>query len=1134
MALAAVGTVATPALPAYALIVAPSPQRQMNDSWHKATTVGEYHYRTSLVQTMSPLPKLENVGLSNSQERIYIEGETSLPARTMYMKLWSGNGNVPAGSDAIEIKVADGKAQGRVGEGDWKPVDDVSDIFAPNGDVLTYLAAATNVAQVGQETRAGTSFTRLTFDIDGRAFAEHMREHLEAELQAKGKLPIGLSLDVVRQYVDMTGQGELWVGDNGLPLRQIVHLKFPSDGAQTPEAEITTDFSGWSDGATPPAASLEAVAGARLPGFLAQAGRLGMLVGAMAALVALIVIRRRSRHVYRILVVAVIGSMTLVPFLQAQQVYAFTQDQQAQRANVDAQRETQRKTAEAKASASQTAFDPHVDPVQQAARERAVETATGKLRTAAYNEPVGMGPGESAAQESVGTGGPDSDGDGLADAYETNVSHTNPQRADSDGDGLSDGLEVLELGTNPSLAATAGDGITDSLKVRGFTYNGQQWYLNPLDKDTNHDGRPDSLECSVVNGVLNCPDTDGDGTPDVWDQDDDNDGVPDAVDTGPTTVIGGGRNTDGTVKGLANGTFDLSLQNQSPNWPTLVEFQLRPVNPQHLWYTLNVLDWPSDDRDGQIQRVFDTKFGSSGKDANGDIRLIPMLEIEIPFSGNGYGNLPVKSSFSGSVNGSTPLADWLDTSKLDPFGITVRKKDNNGTLLAYVPVSLVRDRIGSKPVAFSATMFYLPTTSSFGPAQHVRLAWMVQAITDVCDTTAMPSTSSYDAWCAGTTHWVTNPPLIVHSYYDDWYLTGLTVREDHGLKVDVAFEDPAYARAQSGFSSTTYYESNLWFLATQLDSSFLAARTGAAGTRDMTADTIRQRFDKGNNRDIPDGDPRLLGLPRDAFRVQQFSFEHEALAGAMSMTYVPQLLAQYFTPHADVITAPTLLFAREETFRSLTVDTQGLLNAAQRVVDMAPANVPIETIASMSWAPYQYKGAGVWDSFPTGDYAERLQARLVPLFQADPQLNTEKAVTDGALFVAASFYLGLVVGANRVVSVNDLSLTQSNAKSDTDLTNALRPAVGVGSGASAVVKELANSTHGTGALIFGAQAADEYIEFLRQLGVQQSRLGGTTGKIYRFFTGQQWGAVGTVLVVTGLVIVGLSYAGVVPLMLARS
>lgn len=63
----------------------------------------------------------------------------------------------------------------------------------------------------------------------------------------------------------------------------------------------------------------------------------------------------------------------------------------------------------------------------------------------------------------------DSDGDGLTDAYELLVSHTNPHNADSNLDGISDGWEIL-LGLNPLQS-----NIANSADSLDYTYTSADW-----------------------------------------------------------------------------------------------------------------------------------------------------------------------------------------------------------------------------------------------------------------------------------------------------------------------------------------------------------------------------------------------------------------------------------------------------------------------------------------------------------------------------------------------------------------------------------------------------------------------------------------------------------------------------------
>ncbi|MCB0110537.1 MAG: hypothetical protein KDE53_31665, partial [Caldilineaceae bacterium] len=112
------------------------------------------------------------------------------------------------------------------------------------------------------------------------------------------------------------------------------------------------------------------------------------------------------------------------------------------------------------------------------------------------------------------------------------------------------------------------------------------------------------------------------------DRDNDNDGVPDAVDLAPL------------VKGATyaeTGALNLTLKNLEAGKPTFVEFQLRPENPEQLWYSFNVLDWPQDE-DGQMRDIDNVTFADYAaqqgrtaglQEANGDMKLIPMLEIRM-------------------------------------------------------------------------------------------------------------------------------------------------------------------------------------------------------------------------------------------------------------------------------------------------------------------------------------------------------------------------------------------------------------------------------------------------------------------------------------------------------------------------
>ena len=673
----AASTIAAPPPPSIA-----DAQTAVRRAWQRAREVGVYHFDSELVQTTYPVPAVANIGRSPQVDSLYLDGDVDLPEETMQMRMWQ-DGDAPAARGA-EMRVEKDRGYARQADGTWQEVQDVTTSFGLGSDPLAYLASIKNVVNLGTETRvlpvpeaktldaapqpANVTVTRYGFDFDGPAFAVYLRDQMEQQLTRRGELPLGVSLDTASDYRGMTGQGEVWVDARGLPLRLAVHLVYPQEaGGQRIEADVRTDFSSY------PASASQASTFQQSP--LAQASVslrrtlstgdwhdiVVKLVIAMAVigLGALVVIGHRSRRVYWAVVLAVIFSMVVLPLPQAVRAGAFYERMAAQRAQQQAAQDEQQAASDLKAEQTESTWDAHRDPlagppvappVQPA---RPVSPLTPRLATAT---PTPLpGPCDSMTEA-------DSDGDGLSDLKECYIG-TSINTQDFDADGLTDGQEVLRLGLDPTVKDSDGDGISDYVEVAGFDYAGQHWYTDPANPDTNNDGRMDTEECSLLVDVSTPPtvtqagcDNDNDGILDLFDNDDDNDGVPDRVDLSPTGVLGRNGKTakpDGSYFDAANPLM-LSVQGLLSDKPVFLDLQLRPISTTHLTYALNVLDWPAGDADGQIQHYKNTTFADTDNpnikdatnpaNANGDMRLIPMLEIQMDGA-----NVPLK------LTGLTPV-----------------------------------------------------------------------------------------------------------------------------------------------------------------------------------------------------------------------------------------------------------------------------------------------------------------------------------------------------------------------------------------------------------------------------------------------------------------------------------------------
>ena len=103
---------------------------------------------------------------------------------------------------------------------------------------------------------------------------------------------------------------------------------------------------------------------------------------------------------------------------------------------------------------------------------------------------------------------PDTDGDGIPDAYETNTGFyvsptdtgTDPNNPDSDGDTLPDGVETAsyiyidatDTGTDPNLPDTDGDGLSDNVETNtGIYVSATDTGTSPVLDDTSGDGITD-------------------------------------------------------------------------------------------------------------------------------------------------------------------------------------------------------------------------------------------------------------------------------------------------------------------------------------------------------------------------------------------------------------------------------------------------------------------------------------------------------------------------------------------------------------------------------------------------------------------------------------------------------------------
>ena len=211
------------------------------------------------------------------------------------------------------------------------------------------------------------------------------------------------------------------------------------------------------------------------------------------------------------------------------------------------------------------------------------------------------------------------------------------------------------------------------------------------------------------------------------------------------------------------------------------------------------------------------------------MRLTPMLEIQIPDNGNpAVPSIATLQAYSRTLQ--TAAATMTDlTDDGTPDGNLIGKA-------IYVPLSLVNDSDTGERVAFAGQLPLL-TDESWGTDYQLRVVWTVQMLIDSCDQRYESGENAGQCEIYGAR----NVPVPIHTYDEQFYVTGLNIREDIATKSAIIYEDPT-------IDNDLTSDDQLWITSWFLSNTFLRGRDADEnGERDVQISTLASNFASWHN-----------------------------------------------------------------------------------------------------------------------------------------------------------------------------------------------------------------------------------------------------------------------------------------------